>query len=90
MREAWEVRLAKLADDRVARGPMTELSARGLEALPEPAQRRDAEIYVLCHAGVRSAQVTDWLASMGWTSVYNVAGGIDEYARMVDASVGTY
>ncbi len=90
VREAWELNLARLADRRLARGPMTELSVRGLAALPEPAQRRDAEIYVLCHAGVRSAQVTDWLSSLGWTRVYSVAGGIDEYARLVDPSVGAY
>ncbi len=90
VREPWELKLARLTDRRVARGPMTELSARGLVALPEPAQSRDAEIYVLCHAGVRSAQVTGWLSSLGWTRVYNVAGGIEAYARLVDPSVGSY
>ncbi len=90
VREAWELRLARLSDRRLARGPMTELSARGLDALPEAAQRRDAEIYVLCHAGVRSAEVADWLSAQGWTRVYNVAGGIDAYARLVDPSVGAY
>ncbi len=90
VREAWELRLAKLSDQRLVRGPMTDLSARGLAALPEPAQRRDAEIYVLCHSGVRSAQVTRWLSSLGWTRVYNVVGGIDAYAHMVDPSVGSY
>jgi rhodanese-related sulfurtransferase len=90
VREPWELGFARLTDPRLARGPMTDLSTRGLDALPEAAQRRDAEIYVLCHAGVRSAQVTDWLASLGWTRVYSVAGGIEEYARLVDPSVGTY
>ena len=90
VREAWELRFARLTDPRLARGPMTELSAQGLAALPEAAQRRDAEIYVLCHAGVRSAQVTQWLSSLGWTHVYNVTGGIDEYAEKIDRSVGMY
>ena len=90
VREAWEVEQARLADRRLARSPMTELSVRGLQALPTPAQDRDAEIYVLCHHGIRSAEVTDWLSSEGWTRVSNVAGGIDAYADLVDRSVGKY
>jgi len=90
VREAWELDHAHLPDRRVARGPMTELSVRGLAALPEPAQHRDAEIFVLCHHGVRSAEVTGWLSSQGWTRVSNVAGGIDAYADLVDPAVGKY
>ena len=90
VREPWELQRARLDDPRVANGPMSRLSARGLAGLPEAARRRDAEILVLCHHGVRSADVTGWLASQGWSRVSSVAGGIDEYARMVDPSVGTY
>jgi rhodanese-related sulfurtransferase len=70
--------------------PMTELAQRGLEALLEPVRQKDAEIYVLCHRGIRSASVTDWLASQGWTSVFSVAGGIEEYAELIDPGVGRY
>jgi rhodanese-related sulfurtransferase len=90
VREAWEVEQVRLTDRRIARCPMTELSVRGLHALPPAAQRRDAEIYVLCHQGVRSAEVTGWLAAQGWTGVTNVAGGIDAYADLVDPAIGRY
>lgn len=90
VREPWELNRARVRDERLATGPMSQLARRGLEALPEPVQQQDAEIYVLCHRGVRSADVTGWLASQGWTKVYSVAGGIDEYARQVDPSVGMY
>jgi rhodanese-related sulfurtransferase len=90
VREPWELEHARLSDHRLARGPMTDLSVDGLDALPEPARKRDAEIYVLCHHGVRSAEVADWLSSHGWTRVTNVAGGIDAYADLVDPSVGKY
>ncbi len=90
VREPWELALAKITDDRLVVGPMSGLANQGLEALPEPALQKDAEIYVLCHHGVRSADVTGWLASQGWTNVFSVAGGIDEYARRIDRSVGMY
>jgi len=45
---------------------------------------------VLCHHGVRSAQVTGWLAQQGWTNIKSVRGGIDAYARQIDQAVGFY
>lgn len=90
VREPWELARAKISDARLVVGPMSELVHRGLEALPKAARPRDAEIYVLCHHGVRSADVAGWLASQGWTNVHNVAGGIDAYARRVDPAVGEY
>jgi sulfur-carrier protein adenylyltransferase/sulfurtransferase len=82
--------LAGLADRRVVVTPMSELGQRGIGALPEAARDPGAEIYVMCHQGVRSSNVTGWLTSQGWTNVFSVAGGIAEYARRVDPGVGQY
>lgn len=48
------------------------------------------ETYVLCHHGMRSAQMCQWLVSQGFTNVNNIQGGIDAYAAVVDASVPRY
>ncbi len=90
VREPWELQRARIVDDRLLLQPLSELSHGGLNALLPPVREKDAVIYVLCHHGTRSAQVTGWLAARGWTRVFSVAGGIDEYARTVDASVGLY
>lgn len=45
---------------------------------------------ILCHHGIRSAQVCAWLCHQGYTQVHNVTGGIDAYARRVDASLPCY
>lgn len=45
---------------------------------------------VLCHHGVRSALVCQYLQQQGFSNVLNVTGGIAAYARDVDPSVGTY
>lgn len=90
VRELHELDNAKLTDSRLQVTPMSRLAREGLNALSESAKSQDSTIYVLCHHGNRSAQVTVWLAQQGWTNVFNVRGGIDEYARKVDQSVGFY
>jgi rhodanese-related sulfurtransferase len=90
VREPWELDRAHIVDARVALAPMSSLTKLGLDGLPQAAQPRGAEVLVLCQHGVRSAQVTAWLSSSGWTRAFTVSGGIDAYARRIDPSVGSY
>jgi len=90
VREPWELDLARIEDSRLAVAPMSELARLGLRALPAAAQAQEAEILILCHHGVRSAQAAAWLSSHGWGRAFSVAGGIDAYARKVFPAVGTY
>jgi len=90
VRELDELDYAKLTDGRLEVTPMSQLAQVGIDALSESAKSQSAEIYVLCHHGSRSAQVTGWLAQQGWTNIKSVRGGIDEYARSIDSSVGFY
>src|SRR5512135_248958 len=71
VRETWEVELARIQDSRLVVLPMSQLSRAGVDALPEAARSHTAELLILCHQGVRSAQVTAWLASKGWTNVFS-------------------
>lgn len=90
VRELHELNFAKLTDSRLEVTPMSRLGREGTKALSKSAQQQDSTIYVMCHHGNRSRQVTAWLAQQGWKNVFNVHGGIDEYARKVDSSVGFY
>ena len=38
-----------------------------------------AETLVLCHHGIRSAQMCGWLVTQGFTNVKNIKGGISAY-----------
>lgn len=49
-----------------------------------------AETLVLCHHGIRSAQMCQWLSHQGFTNVKNVAGGIDAYSISVDPTIPRY
>ncbi len=90
VREPHELAFARLSDTRLETTPMSRLAREGTQALSESARSQDATLYVLCHHGNRSMQVTAWLAQQGWKNVFNVRGGIDEYAQVVDNSVGSY
>ncbi len=50
--------------------PMSSLGPRIAE-LP-----RDRPLFIICHAGQRSAMVTGYLLANGWTDVHNVTGGM--------------
>jgi rhodanese-related sulfurtransferase len=89
VREEMELRLANLGQ-KVTHVPLSQLAAIRLEALPKTLQDRAVEIVVFCHTGMRSAQVTAWLLSQGWSNVASMAGGIEAYATQVDPKVGRY
>ena len=50
----------------------------------------DQETVVVCHHGVRSAQVAMYLAQMGFERVLNLAGGIDAWSEDADPSTPRY
>jgi rhodanese-related sulfurtransferase len=48
------------------------------------------ETLVLCHHGMRSAQMTEWLLQQGFADVKNITGGIDAYSALVDRTIPRY
>lgn len=48
------------------------------------------ETVVICHHGMRSAQVANFLATNGFENVSNLSGGVAAWARDVDPSMPTY
>jgi len=51
---------------------------------------KDAPLAFLCHTGSRSASAAEHFRGLGFTKVYNVAGGIDAWSREVDPGVPRY
>jgi rhodanese-related sulfurtransferase len=64
--------------------PMGDIPARLSEIDPE------REIVVMCHHGIRSAQVASYLARMDFERVLNLSGGIDAWSLAVDPGVPRY
>ena len=50
----------------------------------------DAEWVIICHHGIRSAQVAAYLGQMGFKRVANLLGGIDRWSLAVDQSLPRY
>jgi rhodanese-related sulfurtransferase len=90
VRESWELALAHLEDQRLVHLPLSQLAHQRLAAFPEDLQDRQQGIVVVCHHGVRSAQVTAWMLEQGWQRVTSLKGGLNAYARRVDPSIGLY
>jgi rhodanese-related sulfurtransferase len=82
VRDDWEVRLCAL--DNAVHIPMPEVEFRTAEL--DPAD----EIVVYCHQGVRSAAVADYLRGLGFPKVWNLAGGLERWARQVDPAMRRY
>src|SRR5947207_5270696 len=79
VRQDWETKLCRLPNS--VHIPIEEIEVRTDELNPED------EIVVYCHQGVRSAAVAEYLRSLGFKSVRNLAGGLDHWARVVDPSM---
>ena len=82
VRQDWETKLCRLENS--IHIPIEEIELRTEELNPEN------EIVVYCHQGVRSAAVAEYLRSLGFSSVRNLAGGLDSWARSVDPSMRRY
>jgi rhodanese-related sulfurtransferase len=90
VREPHELLHAKLNDEWTTLVPLSRLAREQLKGLPDSIQEKETEIIVMCHTGVRSAQVTAWLRQNGWNNVFNLEGGIHAYANQIDPTVGYY
>ena len=85
VREPAEFTMASLPESSLI--PLGELMRR-CEA--ELGHRRDDEIIVICHHGIRSAMAAGWLRRQGFNRVKNLDGGIDRWARQADRSLPRY
>jgi len=82
VREPFEIDLAPFPG--ATHIPMGDIPSRLTELDP------DRETVVVCHHGVRSAQVAMYLAQNGFEHVLNLSGGIDAWSEDADPSTPRY
>jgi rhodanese-related sulfurtransferase len=83
VREPAELQVARI--EGALHIPMGDVPSRANQEL-DP----DRHIIVMCHHGVRSLNVTQWLRQQGFEKVQSMRGGIDRWSREIDSSVPTY
>jgi rhodanese-related sulfurtransferase len=87
VREDWEIALAPVPGDAVpdvVHIPMGEISNRIGEL------DKTQETVVICRSGGRSAQVAHFLERQGFSTVYNLTGGILAWSRDLDSRIPQY
>jgi rhodanese-related sulfurtransferase len=82
VREPWEFRTCHIEGARPL--PMNEVPRRLDELDP------GTDVVAICHHGTRSMHVAHFLTRQGFTRVYNLAGGMDAWARTVDTAMPVY
>jgi rhodanese-related sulfurtransferase len=82
VREPEEYAIARIEDARLL--PLSLFNEWA------PALDPETETVVMCHHGIRSAQVCAFLARQGFTKLSNLDGGIERWSREIDSSVPRY
>lgn len=90
VREPWELQTASVKEDgfTLVHIPMREIPERLAEL--QNALGTGQPIACLCHHGMRSLQVANYLRQSGFSKVVNLQGGINAWSQQVDPSVPIY
>lgn len=84
VREPEEHAFAALRGSKLI--PLASLIARSQEI----AAWKEDEVVVYCHHGIRSLHAIALLQRLGFTSLWNLSGGIDAWSLEVDRNVPRY
>lgn len=82
VREPYEFQIASIENSVLI--PLGQIQQRKIELDPQQ------EIVVICHHGMRSQQVADYLVYSGFANVSNLVGGIDAWSMECDPGVPRY
>lgn len=82
VREAWE--LASASIEGAMHIPMNQIPARISKF------SNNDTIMVICHSGVRSLSVANYLIQAGFNDIWNVLGGTEAWAKTVDPALASY
>jgi len=82
VREPWELRICGIEGSQSV--PLATVPLR-IEEFD-----RAQPIVCICHHGHRSAHAALFLSRNGFADVYNLTGGVDAWARLVDPHMATY
>lgn len=83
VRENHEYELSNIGGRLI---PLDQLAIR----LDEIQDHREKEVVIMCRSGARSARACDLLRRSGFSSVKNLKGGINDWARHIDPTLPVY
>lgn len=83
VRESFEYELTNIGGQLI---PLDQLPDR----IAEIEHFKEKDVIVMCRSGSRSARACEYLTRNGFTSVKNLKGGINDWAREIDPSLPVY
>ena len=90
VREPWELQTASVQEDgfTLLTIPMREVPQQLADL--QATLGLDQPIACLCHHGMRSLQVANYLLQSGFDSVVNLQGGIEAWSQQRDPAIPRY
>lgn len=82
VREGWEFEICAIDNSILI--PMGQIPTKLNQLDPQQ------EIVVICHHGIRSARVCQYLEQQGFDQMINLTGGVDAWARDIDYEMEVY
>jgi rhodanese-related sulfurtransferase len=82
VREAWEYALCSIEES-------INISISDIDRMQNEI-KPDDETIVICHHGMRSFQIANYLEGIGYSKITNLEGGVDAWATAVDADMAQY
>ena len=82
VREPWEFEICAIENSELI--PMGQIPS-SLQLFHE-----SPEYVIICHHGIRSLQVINFLAHHGIHNTINLDGGVDAWAREIDLTMPVY
>ncbi len=82
VREVWEYEIGHIEGS-------SNISMSNVQRMLE-SLKPDDEIVVICHHGIRSFQIANYLEDNGYKKIVNLTGGVDAWAESVDTDMAQY
>lgn len=82
VRELWEYKICHIEGSQLI--PMRNIPSELNQLEPEQ------ETIVICHHGIRSRIVGQFLEQADFTNIINLSGGVNQWAQQVDTKMPVY
>ena len=92
-KQGADLQLVDVRDDwEIERCVLPNVVTIPMQLIPDRMKELSTELHLICicHHGMRSLQVAQFLLQNGFDRVTNLEGGMDSWARTVDQNVALY
>ena len=82
VREQWELEFSHLPD---AKNITMATVIQNPQLIP-----KDRDVVLVCRVGSRTGRLAEWLENAGYTNIFSLDGGMNEWVRRFEPSMREY